>query len=82
MNPKFHIPLAAARACAIGFALVAIPLPPVNAKQAPPKAPKGCVAVTKQEYDSAKKQNLLQSRFSTYVRTGRIGQRSYWYCRE
>jgi len=48
MIPKFHIPLAAAPACALGFALVAIPLPPVNAKQAP-KAPKGCVAVTKQE---------------------------------
>ncbi len=79
MNPEISLPLAGARACAIGFALIAVPLPPVNAKQAPPK---GCVAVTKQEYDSAKKQNLLQSRFSTYVRTGRIGQRSYWYCRE
>lgn len=40
----------------------------------------GCVAISKQEYDSAKKQNLLQTRFSTYVRTGRLARRFYWYC--
>jgi hypothetical protein len=79
MKPKNLIPLNGARACAIGLALIAIPLPSVNAKEAPPK---GCVSVTKQEYDSAKKQNLLHSRFSTYVRTGRLGRRSYWYCHE
>jgi hypothetical protein len=76
MKPKNLILLTGAWACAIGFAL---PHASVNAKDAPPK---GCVAVTKQEYDSAKKQNLLHSRFSTYVRTGRLGRRSYWYCHE
>jgi hypothetical protein len=49
----------------------------VNAEQSPGT---GCVAVSKQEYDSAKRQKLLRSRFSTYVRTGRLGQRHYWYC--
>jgi len=48
-----------------------------NAQQ-PPR--KGCVAVSKQEYDSAKRQKLLYSQFSTYVRTGRLGRRYYWYC--
>jgi hypothetical protein len=79
MNPKNLLPLTGVWCCAMALALIAVPLAPVNAKQAPPK---GCVAVTKQEYDSAKKQNLLQSRFSTYLRTGRLGRRSYWYCRE
>ncbi len=49
----------------------------VNAQQ-PPR--KGCVAVSKQEYDSAKRQKLLYSQFSMYVRTGRFGRRYYWYC--
>jgi hypothetical protein len=41
---------------------------------------RGCVEVAKQEYDAARKQKLLQTRFNRYVRTGRIGRRHYWYC--
>jgi hypothetical protein len=39
-----------------------------------------CRAVSKIEYDSAKKQFLLRNRFGAYVRTGRIWRRHYWYC--
>jgi hypothetical protein len=72
------IALIAACTCAIGLMLSAFPFSSVNAEQLPRT---GCVAVSKQEYDSAKKQKLLRSRFSTYVRTGRLGDRYYWYCR-
>ena len=65
-------------ACAIGLMLAVFPGPAVNADQ-PPRP--GCVAVVKQEYDSAKRQNLLQNRFSSYATTGQLGRRSYWYCR-
>jgi hypothetical protein len=64
--------------CAIGLMLAAFPGPSVNAGQ-PPRP--GCVSVVKQEYDSAKRQNLLQNRFSSYATTGQLGRRSYWYCR-
>lgn len=64
--------------CAIGLMLIAFPSSSVNAEQPPGKQ---CVSVPKQEYDSAKRQKLLDTRFSTYVRTGRLGRRSYWYCR-
>jgi hypothetical protein len=49
----------------------------VNAEQPPPK---GCAPVSKSEYDSAKKQNLLRTRFTRYVRTGRLLKHYYWYC--
>jgi hypothetical protein len=71
------IALIGASICAIGFVLIAFPSPSVNAQQ-PPQA--GCVAVSKEEYDSAKRQRLLHTRFSTYVRTGRLGRRYDWYC--
>jgi hypothetical protein len=63
--------------CAIGLILIAF-VSSSNAEQPPGKQ---CVSVSKQEYDSAKRQKLLDTRFSTYVRTGRLGRRSYWYCR-
>ena len=49
----------------------------VNAEQSPPK---GCAPVSKSEYNSAKRQNLLRTRFTRYVRTGRLLKRYYWYC--
>jgi len=64
-------------AAAIGFMLFAFPSSSANAEQ-PPQA--NCVAVPKIQYDSAKKQYLLQNRFGMYVRTGRIFRRHYWYC--
>ena len=63
----------------IGLMLIAFPSSSVNAEQ-PPR--KGCVAVSKNEYGSAKKQKLLRSSmYGSYFRTGRIWQRRYWYCR-
>ncbi len=50
-----------------------------NAEQTPQPPWKGCYAVDKREYDSAKKQKLLHGR-GTYVRTGRLLRRHYWYC--
>ncbi len=49
-----------------------------NAQQPPQDR---CVAVPKIQYDSAKRQYLLRSRFGMYVRTGGIFRRHYWYCR-
>ena len=64
-------------ACAAGLVLLAFPSASVSAEEPPAQ---GCQAVTKPEYDSAKKQRLLRTRYSTYVRTGGIGRRRYWYC--
>lgn len=63
--------------CAAGLMLVAFPDASASADDPPGQ---GCQSVTKQEYDSAKKQRLLRTRYSTYVRTGGIGRRRYWYC--
>ena len=48
-----------------------------NAQQAPRA---NCVAVTKQEYNNARKSRLQQQRFGEYVRTGRVLKRFYWFC--
>ena len=66
-------------ACAavIGLALIAFPISSAKAQQ-PPRT--GCVAFSKSEYDSAKRQKLLRNRYGTYVRTGRPLRRFYWYC--
>ena len=62
----------------IGLMLIAFPSASVNAQQ-PPR--KGCDAVDKREYDSAKRKKLLHTRSGTYVRTGRLWRRYYWFCR-
>jgi hypothetical protein len=64
-------------ACAIGLMLIAFPALSVNAEQTPSER---CVAVSRQEYDSAGRQKLLHTRFSAYARTGQFGRRFYWYC--
>jgi hypothetical protein len=64
-------------AAAIGLMLISMSPSPANAQQPPQR---GCLAVTKSEYDSAKQKNMLRSRFGTYVRTGRPFRRAYWYC--
>ena len=68
------------RACTavIGLTLIAFPSSPVNAEQQPPR--KGCIAVSKMEYDRAKREKLLRNRNGAYVRTGRLWRRYYWYC--
>lgn len=62
----------------IGVALTALLASPANAATPPYE---GCVAVTRQEYNAAKKQHLLRTRFTRYVRTGFPGRRHYWFCR-
>ena len=64
-------------ACAAALLLAA--LSAAMAKDQAPPAP-GCAAITKAEYDAAKKQHLLNARFGNYLRTGRPLRRAYWYC--
>lgn len=66
-----------ARRCAVMATILALLSTPARAV-APPSDQ--CRAVSKIEYDSAKKQFLLRNRFGTYVRTGQIWRRHYWYC--
>jgi hypothetical protein len=58
------------RACTavIGLTLIAFPSSLVNATQQPPR--KECVAVSKMEYNSAKREKLLCNRNGSYLRTG------------
>jgi hypothetical protein len=61
----------------IGLMVIAFPSTSVNAQQAPRK---GCVAIDKREYDSAKREKMLRTELGAYVRTGRLWRRYYWYC--
>jgi hypothetical protein len=78
MKRGYFIALVGACTGVFAAALVARSDSSVNAVQAPRK---GCVAVVKQEYDSAKRLKLLQMKYSSYAMTGGLGRRSYWYCR-
>jgi hypothetical protein len=80
MKREKRIALIENGACAavIGSMLIAFPLSSAKAQQ-PPR--NGCVAVSKREYDSAKREKLLRNRYGAYVRTGRLLRRFYWYCR-
>jgi hypothetical protein len=62
---------------AIGLTLTAFSSLSVNAEQPPSER---CIAVPKGEYDSAAKQKLLRTHFTSYARTGQFGWRHYWYC--
>ena len=77
MNRQNLIALIGVWTCAIGLMLIAFPSHSENAGQPPSER---CVAVSKQEYDSADSQMLLRTRFSSYARTGQLGRRHYWYC--
>lgn len=77
MKRKNLIALIGVWACAIGLMLTAFPPHSENAVQPPSEH---CIAVSKQEYDSANSQKLLRTRFSAYARTGQLGRRHYWYC--
>ena len=61
-----------AAAGAIVLLLSLLPHQPASAAKPPYGS---CVAVTKQEYDSAKKQHMLRTRYTEYVRTGLPGRR-------
>jgi hypothetical protein len=77
---KWRRPFGEQGACiaVIGLLLVIFLPLPANAEQPPHR---GCVAISKGEYQGAKKKRLLRARFGTYVRTGRFWRRHYWYCR-
>jgi hypothetical protein len=79
MKRRSHIASVATltRACAV-LMLIACHSSPASAEQAPPKT---CAVISSQEYAAAKKQNLLRSQFGSYVRTGGLGRRQYWYCK-
>src|SRR5262245_54871805 len=62
----------------IGLMLIAFRPTSANAEQPPHKR---CVAVSKGEYQAAKKKNLLRAKYGTYVRTGWLWRPYYWYCR-
>lgn len=66
-------------ACAavIGLTLIAFFCSSANAQQ---PFGKGCLAVSKIEYNSAKRKKMLHSKLGTYMRTGPFWRRSYWYC--
>lgn len=61
----------------IGLMLIPFPSSSPNAQQ---PAPKGCFAVSKIQYASAKKENLLRTSFAAYARTGLLFHHYYWYC--
>ena len=48
------------------------------AKPLPPK--EGCRAISKIEYNAAKREYLLTSRVRVYIRTGPFWRRHYWHC--
>jgi hypothetical protein len=50
----------------------------VIAKPLPPK--EGCRAVSRLEYNTAKKENVITSKGGRYVRTGPFWRRYYWHC--
>ena len=78
---KVSVILRSATALIAVLVLLVLAFPPSARAETSPQPPwKGCYAVDKREYASAKKQKLLHRR-GTYVRTGRLFRRYYWYCR-
>jgi hypothetical protein len=65
------------RIAVAAVAVLALGLPAAHSQRAPRV---NCVAVTKQEYNNARKSKLQQQRFGEYVRTGRVLKRLYWFC--
>jgi hypothetical protein len=73
------IALIETKACAVVMGLMLIPFLPSLATAVEPSH-QLCVAVTKKEYDSAKRKKLNHLSIGTYMKTGRIWRRYYWYC--
>ena len=61
----------------VGAMLIAASASSAQAQQAPWE---GCRPVSKVEFNSAKQQYLLTSRFGRYVRTGSVWRHYYWHC--
>jgi hypothetical protein len=67
-------------ACAVVIGLLLLIRPSAPGMSQPPAA--RCLAISKGEYDGAKRDKLLHVRFGAYVKTGPLWQRTYWYCRD
>jgi hypothetical protein len=63
----------------VGPLLIAFKPSAVKAQQPPLK--EGCRAVSKLEYDIAKREYVLISRGGRYVQTGHFWRPYYWWCR-
>jgi len=63
---------------ALPLAVACLSSAAASAEQIPPQ--EGCRLASKIEYDSAKRQYLLVSRFGQYVRTGTFWRHYYWWC--
>jgi hypothetical protein len=53
---------------------------PSSVKAQQPPLREGCRAVSKLEYDTAKREYILISRGGRYVQTGYFWRRHYWWC--
>jgi hypothetical protein len=62
----------------IGALLIAFRPLAVKAQQ--PSSKEGCRAVSKLEYDIAKREYVLISRGGRYVQTGHFWRSHYWWC--
>jgi len=62
----------------VGALLTALIPSSVSAQQPPLR--EGCRAVSKFEYDAAKREYILISRGGRYVQTGYFWRRHYWWC--
>ena len=67
-------------ACAAVIGLMLLAIPPSPGTSQPPA--KRCLAISKGEYDGAKRDKLLRVELGGYVETGRFRSRAYWYCRD
>ena len=64
--------------CATTLPLFAFSCVSLDAQQPPWE---GCRAASKTEYESAKRDFLLQTSVGAYAMTGHWWRRYYWYCR-
>ena len=62
----------------VGALLTAFTPSSVKAQQPPLR--EGCRAVSKLEYDTAKREYILISKGGRYVQTGHFWRRHYWWC--
>ena len=62
----------------VGASVPAFTTTSVKAQQ--PLLREGCRAVSKLEYDTAKREYILISKGGRYVQTGHFWRRSYWWC--
>src|SRR6476619_3059389 len=62
----------------VGALLTAFTPSPAKGQQPPLR--EGCRAVSKLEYDTAKREYILISKGGRYVQTGHFWRRHYWWC--